>query len=77
MSKKILVTKEYDARKLGVPVGTMIDYDDAPEHLRKRHDDVHAPLGPDTKARLKEEGETYARQAQMMRKNVAAGRLPF
>ena len=59
MSKKILITKAYDARKLGVSVGTVIDYDDAPEHLRKRHDDIHAPLGPETKARLEKESVRY------------------
>ena len=77
MSKKILITKAYDARKLRVPVGTMIGYDDAPEHLRKRHDDIHSPLSPETKARLEKEHDAYAAQAERMRENVAAGRLPF
>lgn len=40
--KTILITKPYDARKLGVPVGSFINYDDAPDYLKKRHDDLHA-----------------------------------
>lgn len=77
MSKSILITKKNDAQKLGVPVGAMIDYDDAPDYLRKRYDAIHAPLDAETKARLESEGDAYARQAETMRENVAAGRLPF
>lgn len=77
MNKTIIITKEQDARKLGVPVGTMVNYDDAPEYLRKRYDDTHTPLDHEAKARLKEQHEAYTVQAERMRENVAAGRLPF
>lgn len=39
--KKIAITNKADARKLNVALGTIIDYNDAPEHLQKRYDAIH------------------------------------
>lgn len=57
MSEKILITNEYDARKLGVPCGALIDAADAPDHLVKRWRASMEPVSEDMAAAMNERTE--------------------
>lgn len=71
---KVIVTKPYDARKLGVPVGTVLDESEAPRYLIEREKDMQdSKVSPGLTTQLDRDVET----ARIMRERVAAGHPPF
>lgn len=73
----IAITSKYDARKLNVPVGTILDDAGVPAHIAARYEAMKKPLTEDQESRMREQNAKDLEAAKAMRERVANGMLPF
>lgn len=70
----IVITSKKEAKRLGVPVGTIIPDSDAPKHLVMRKEAIEASEVSDSVVEHVEESVAWAKD---VRERVAAGKMPF
>lgn len=78
---KALITRNEakQLRKQGynVVAGQIVDVENMPEWIKKRAESVEQPISAEMAKKLAKEHDEDIKWAQMVRKNVAAGHMPF